>query len=241
MICSNVQSHNVWASYQIRKIAGCACAGNAGNVFPRRRIQRKTLVSDPVMHHGTCVTHVPWCMSGSLTRCGGENVPGILGACAPVILRIWQEAHGFHDSIVITQYYMQYGHCYGKTTIITLNSWMRLCSSSIREDIYREYFTKQSVRTTATPLHLRIRKWTAHYWAHRLETVAASYRPMYLTHGQAHMGQMEKYYHCMTQFHLRKALTNCVGTKMIEGMLMRFSQNSVSSHIAEQHLKGLNT
>ena len=23
-----------WASYQIRKIAGCACAGNAGTVFP---------------------------------------------------------------------------------------------------------------------------------------------------------------------------------------------------------------
>ena len=23
-----------WASYLIRKIAGCACAGNAGNVFP---------------------------------------------------------------------------------------------------------------------------------------------------------------------------------------------------------------
>ena len=55
-----------WASYQIRNIAGCACAGNAGNVFPRRRFQRKPLVSDPGMHHGTCVTHVPWCMSGSL-------------------------------------------------------------------------------------------------------------------------------------------------------------------------------
>ena len=39
------------------------------------------LVSDPGMHHGTCVTHVPWCMSGSLTRAGGENVPGIPGAC----------------------------------------------------------------------------------------------------------------------------------------------------------------
>ena len=26
-------------------------------------------VRDPGMHHGTCVTHVPWCMSGSLT-CG---------------------------------------------------------------------------------------------------------------------------------------------------------------------------
>ena len=83
-----------WASYQIRKIAGCACAGNAGNVFPRRRFQRKPLVSDPGMHHGTCVTHVPWCMSGSLTCGDGENVPGIPGACAPANLRIWQEAHG---------------------------------------------------------------------------------------------------------------------------------------------------
>ena len=84
---------NPWASYQIRKIAGCACAGNAGYVFPRRRIQRKPLVSDPGMPHGTCVTHVPWGMSGSLTCGDGENVPGIPGACAPAILRIWQEVH----------------------------------------------------------------------------------------------------------------------------------------------------
>ena len=26
-------------------------------------------VNDPDMHHGTCVTHVPWCMSGLLTSC----------------------------------------------------------------------------------------------------------------------------------------------------------------------------
>ena len=83
-----------WASYQIRKIAGRACAGNAGNVFARRRIQRKPRVSDLGMHHGTCVRHMSWCMSGSLTRGGGENVPGIPGACAPAILRIWQETHG---------------------------------------------------------------------------------------------------------------------------------------------------
>ena len=38
--------------------------------FPHHRLQRKPLVSDPGMHHGTCVTHVPWCMSGSL-NCGG--------------------------------------------------------------------------------------------------------------------------------------------------------------------------
>ena len=50
--------------------------------FPRHRRQRKPLIIDPDMHHGTCVTHVPWCMSGSITRGGGENVPGIPGAGA---------------------------------------------------------------------------------------------------------------------------------------------------------------
>ena len=50
--------------------------------FPRHRLQRKPLVSDPGMHYGTCVTHVPWCMSVSLIRGGGENVPGIPGAYA---------------------------------------------------------------------------------------------------------------------------------------------------------------
>ena len=49
--------------------------------FPRHRLQRTSLVSDPDMHHGTCVTHVPWCMSGSVNRGGGENFPGIPGAC----------------------------------------------------------------------------------------------------------------------------------------------------------------
>ena len=29
--CDRIAS---WASYQMRKIAGCACVGNAGNVFP---------------------------------------------------------------------------------------------------------------------------------------------------------------------------------------------------------------
>ena len=88
-----------WASYQIRNIAGCACTGNAGNVSPHRRFQRKQLVNDPGIPHGTCVTHVPWCISGSLTRDGGENVPDIPGACARAILGIWQEPHGEHRRI----------------------------------------------------------------------------------------------------------------------------------------------
>ena len=70
-----------WASYQIRNTVGCACAGNAGNVFPTTDFQRKPLVSDPDMHYGMFVTHVSWCMSGSLTHDGGENVPGISSAC----------------------------------------------------------------------------------------------------------------------------------------------------------------
>ena len=47
-------------------------------VFPRHRLQRTRLVSNPGMHHGTCITHVPW----SLSRSGGEKVTGIPGACA---------------------------------------------------------------------------------------------------------------------------------------------------------------
>ena len=43
--------------------------------FPRHRLHRKSLVIDPSMH-------VPWCMSGSITRGGGENVPSVPGACA---------------------------------------------------------------------------------------------------------------------------------------------------------------
>ena len=51
-------------------------------LLPRHRLQRKSLVSDPGMHHGTRVAHVPLYMSGSLIHGGVENVPGIPGACA---------------------------------------------------------------------------------------------------------------------------------------------------------------
>ena len=49
--------------------------------FPNHWLQMKPLVSDPGMHHSTCVTHVPWYMSVSLTH-SEENVPAIPGACA---------------------------------------------------------------------------------------------------------------------------------------------------------------
>ena len=65
----------LWASYQIRKIAGCACARNVGIVFPHPRFQRKPLVSDPDMHHGTCVTHVPDACRDRLPAVTGKTFP----------------------------------------------------------------------------------------------------------------------------------------------------------------------
>ena len=62
----------------LTRIVGCAWARNAGTP---PTFSPPPLVSDPSMHHGTCVTHVPWCMSGSRTRGGGENV-SVPGACA---------------------------------------------------------------------------------------------------------------------------------------------------------------
>ena len=72
-----------WASCQICKIADCACAGNARNVI------------DPDIHHGTCVTHVPWCMPWSLNRdffwirWRGKTFPAFPAHAQPTILRIW--------------------------------------------------------------------------------------------------------------------------------------------------------
>ena len=80
------QPLSTWTSCHICKIAGCACAGNAGDVFPASAGKRSR-------HYGTCVTHVPRCMPGSLTsgflwsQCG-ENVIGIPVHAQPTILRI---------------------------------------------------------------------------------------------------------------------------------------------------------
>ena len=50
--------------------------------FPRHQFRRKPPISDPGMYYGTCVTHVPRCMSGTLTCGGGQNITGIPGTCA---------------------------------------------------------------------------------------------------------------------------------------------------------------
>ena len=63
-----------WASYQIRKIAGCACAGS--RTFPRHR-----RLAIPI-----CITARAWRTCRDAFRDhkvgGAENSPGIPGACA---------------------------------------------------------------------------------------------------------------------------------------------------------------
>ena len=59
MICYNSMIHGLLARYVKLRVAHVP--GMPGTLFPPPR------VSDPDMHHGTCVTHVPWCMPGSLT------------------------------------------------------------------------------------------------------------------------------------------------------------------------------
>ena len=78
-----------WASCQIRKIAGAHAPGMpvTFSLSPH--------VSDPDMHHGTCVTHVPWCMPGSLTsgflwnRRQGKTFQAFPAHAQPAISRIW--------------------------------------------------------------------------------------------------------------------------------------------------------
>ena len=83
-----------WASCQTRKIASAHVPGMPGTFSPPPE------ASDPNMHHGTCVTHVPWCMPGSLTsgflwsRRRGKTFPAFLAHAQPAMLRIWLEAHG---------------------------------------------------------------------------------------------------------------------------------------------------
>ena len=67
---------------QIVTIRRFQCATNAAHHGPLARYAKSRVahasgvpgtfssppwVSDPDMHHGTCVTHVPWCVPGSLT------------------------------------------------------------------------------------------------------------------------------------------------------------------------------
>ena len=82
--------------YQIRKIAGRACTGHAGNFFPRHWLQRKPLVS------------ITACASRSFRDACRDRWPAVSGKIfpefpahvQPAILRIWQDAHAINKNSV---------------------------------------------------------------------------------------------------------------------------------------------
>ena len=81
MITETYHSHHgSRASCQIRKFAGSHAPGMSETFSTPSR------VSDPDMHHGTCVIHVPWCMPESLTH-GGTTEVGWF-RCLPPFLRL---------------------------------------------------------------------------------------------------------------------------------------------------------
>ena len=75
-----------WASCQICKIAGCAYAGNAGNVFPATEFKGNRWLA------------IPACIPTRASRTCHDAVaektfPAFPAHAQPAILRIWQEAH----------------------------------------------------------------------------------------------------------------------------------------------------
>ena len=118
-----------WASCKIRKMTGCSCAGNEENVFPPPT-SRKQLFSDTGMHHGTCVTHAPWCMAGSLTCGGRQKVPG---ACATrnftcLARGPWYIRMRPYHSAILLKLWMQHRHahysCCRTMTFVTVVQWL---------------------------------------------------------------------------------------------------------------------
>ena len=82
-----------WASCQISKISSCACAGNAGIVFPttvgKRPRHASWHVRDAraVMHAGIAKWRFP------LKSVAGKSFPAFPTHAQSAFLRIWQEAH----------------------------------------------------------------------------------------------------------------------------------------------------
>ena len=88
---SDVYMHGSLTRYAKLRVAHAP--GMPGTFFP------PPWVSDPDMRHGTCVTHVPWCMPESLTsgflwsQWRGNRSRHSRRMRNPKFLRVWQEVH----------------------------------------------------------------------------------------------------------------------------------------------------
>ena len=123
--------------------------------FPRHRLQRKPVVSDPGMHHGTCITHVPGYMPELLTRGGGENIPGIPGTCT---------ARNFTYLVGPRRNYVEIAHiglCFRCTSTDTSISLLHYIVAEWASLSTNQLFVQQLLRANnkTSKLHVHGRLW----------------------------------------------------------------------------------
>ena len=87
----NFYSTVVWASCQIRKIAGCAFAGNAGTVFPATAGKRSRHASRHVRD-----ARAEDACQFPLKSVAGKTFSAFPAHAQPAILHIWQTVHRKH-------------------------------------------------------------------------------------------------------------------------------------------------
>ena len=127
--------------------------------FARYRLQRKSLVCNPDMHHGT---HVPWFMSGSLTRVAGKAFAAFQAHAQPAILLIWQEAHAHARWCIGKKHIKHSFYQHGRSLIPT---WMRLQPLSIYK-YGTKLFTSQILKFDGAAVE--VWEWMSNFTPHMI-------------------------------------------------------------------------
>ena len=104
--CSRSERHNITCTQATQHSPGAA--QKIWGLWCQKQISQAglsnciPLVSDPGMHHGTCVTHVPWCMSGSLTSgCNYLSLPEICASDIKIYIYISSRPWWLHWPVLI--------------------------------------------------------------------------------------------------------------------------------------------
>ena len=111
---------NAWASCQIRKIAGCACAGNTGNVFPATagKRSRHACTGNIYMHQQTKLLLIQI----KTVACSASS--HYLNKCCIIgnwTLRNFEwKYHNFHTREEICKHRVQYGNPFSLGVLIWL-------------------------------------------------------------------------------------------------------------------------
>ena len=102
--CDTSQHKASWAFYQIRKIADCSWARNAGDVFPATDMKetagKRSQHASWHVRNARAIKHV-----GIANPAAGKIFLAFQAHKQPTILRIWQEAHNlcvdWHHTVAV--------------------------------------------------------------------------------------------------------------------------------------------